>query len=129
MHVNHCVVDYLTCPWLCATQNHEVHKEVPSAERSWSRCMVYIPFQQPLPCLHVLLGSRQYLLGTIIANSPKCNTRGKKHVLQTMCDPMYEKTLRFGFLGPPLVRGLKQFLTGKAGEVHATTFLGTPQRW
>ena len=34
VQVNHCVVDCLLCPLLCATQNQEPHREVQSARGS-----------------------------------------------------------------------------------------------
>ena len=72
MHVNHCVVDCLTCR--LATQNQEFHREVQSAWCSWSTGMVYIPIQQRLLGLHVIVGGIPYLPGTKIANGPKCTT-------------------------------------------------------
>ena len=116
VQVNHCVVDCLLCPLLCATQNQEPHWEVQSARGSWSVCMVYIPIQQPLSGLHVLPGSIPYLLGTKMASGPKWAIWGEAHVFPTNHDPRNTKTLSFWFTAPPLVRVLKRKLGPGKGD-------------
>ena len=58
-------------------------------------------------------------MGTIIANGPKCTTRGETQVFPTNHDPIHVEMISFGFLGPPLFHGLKQnFYLGRGGGSH-----------
>ena len=128
--MNHCFVDCLLCPLLCATQNQEPHREVQSAWGSRSVCMVYIPFQQPPSGLHVLPGSIPYLPDTKMANGPKWATWAEAHISPTKHETLNTKTLSFWFTAPPLLCVLKRKL-GPArggGGVPATQFPETPHR-
>ena len=128
VQANHCVVDCFLCPLLCATQKQEPHREVQSSRGSWSLCMVYIPTQQPLSCVHVLAGSIPNLRGTKMSNASNWATWGEAHVFPIKPDLLGTKTLSFWFTAPPLVRVLKRKLGAGRARGGFPPFPGTPHR-
>ena len=125
VQVNHCVVDGLMCPLLCASRNREPHREAQSARGSGSVCTVYIPIQQLLSGLHVLPGSIPYFPGTKIANGPKWPLGVKRMFLQQIMIPCTQKHFVFASrlaLGPSAQTEVGR---GRGGGVPATTFPGT----